>query len=161
MNPLTTDGDYVVTDTNGVHYVPEVLGRGYGNLPSSYIGDSALPGSRWLYLLDANGSDSIPSGHLDFQTHVDLTGLPAANAQIRDLQVSADNGFVSVAVNGAVVFSRDPGQTAEDFRSVLTLGDMCLGAFHDGLNTTYCIASLKSGVGQSGLPTTTRIVKTG
>ncbi|HEX3152952.1 MAG TPA: pesticin C-terminus-like muramidase [Gemmataceae bacterium] len=158
LDPLTTDSDYVATDANGSHYVAQALAQGTGGLPPQYIGDSALPGSRWLYLLDGNGSYNIPSGHLDFQTQVDLTGLPAAQAQIRDLQVSADNGFVSVAVNGTIVYSRDPGQSAEDFTHILNLGDSGLGSFHDGLNTIdFTVNNTGFGFGTGPSPAALRV----
>lgn len=134
---FSTDTDFTVTGPGGATFFGQA--RAFGPaLPSSYLSDAALPGSRFLYLVTTPGDTGfpfVPSGDFTFRTTVDLTGFDPETALIRDLRTAADNSFVSVAVNGQVVFSRTPPQTAEEFGSVLVVGDVGLGAFREGLNT--------------------------
>jgi hypothetical protein len=138
LAPFTVDAKYQVLGPGGVTVFPQA--RDATGVPGSYIGDAALPGSRWDYLTltaTSRNPDFVPSGNYDFRTTVDLTGFDSATASIRNLQVATDNFFLSVAVNGTTVLSRSlPGGVVEEFGSVLTLpADLGLGAFHSGLNT--------------------------
>jgi hypothetical protein len=140
---FTVDPNYTVTGPGGGPFFGQA--RVYASVPSSYIDDAALPGSRWDYLVmdpaDMTGT-FVPSGNYVFRTTVDLTGFDPSTASIRNLLVAADNAFVSVAVNGTVVLSRPlppPGVVIEEFgppTAPIALPDFLgLGAFHGGLNT--------------------------
>lgn len=134
---FTVDTDYTVIGPGGVTYFGQARTAGMG-LPGTYLGDAAMPGSRWLYLVttptDTSGAFT-PAGDYVFRTMVDLSGFDASSAQITNLQVASDNSFVSVAVNGTIVFSRVPPMTAEEFTTPLVVGNVGLGAFQNGLNT--------------------------
>lgn len=140
LAPFTVDSDYTVTGPGGLIYFGQARVAG-PSLPGTYLGDAALPGSRWLYLV-SNPADMtqsfVPSGDYVFRTTVDLTGFDPSTAQIVNLIAAADNGFVSVRVNDAVVFQRTPPLTAEEFgppQGPLSLGNVGLGAFQSGVNT--------------------------
>jgi PEP-CTERM motif len=139
LSPFAVDTKYAVTGPDGNTYFPQARSQAAGGLPLTYLSDAAMPGSRWDYLVltpASTGNDFVPAGHFVFGTTVDLTGFDASTAQIRGLQVSTDNAFLSVTVNGNVVFSRDPGSgVIEEFGSILNVGDVGLGSFHGGSNT--------------------------
>jgi hypothetical protein len=141
---FTVDPNYTVTGpVSGTTYYGQA--RVYASVPSTYLNDAAMPGSRWDYLVtnpaDMSGA-FVDSGNYVFRTTVDLTGFDPSTASIRRLLVAADNAFVSVAVNGTVVLFRPlppPGVVIEEFGSPpapIVLPDFLgLGAFHAGLNT--------------------------
>jgi hypothetical protein len=156
----STDSKYILTGPGGVSFTPQV--RTQDMLPNTYLGDNAMPGSRWDYILfSPNDNSFVPSGDYVFQTTVNLTGVDAATAQISGLQVSTDNGFLSVIVNGETVFSHDPGSTPEEFTSILTIGDVGRGSFHSGLNTVeFTIINYGFGFGTGPSPAAFRAVAT-
>jgi hypothetical protein len=141
---FTVDPNYTVTGpVSGTTYFGQA--RVFASVPSSYLNDAALPGSRWDYLV-TNPADTsgafVDSGNYVFRTTVDLTGFDPSTASIRNLLVAADNAFVSVAVNGTVVLFRPlppPGVVIEEFgppTAPIALPDFLgLGDFHSGPNT--------------------------
>jgi hypothetical protein len=138
---FTVDPNYTVTGP-GSPFFGQARLYGTNSLPLSYLNDAAMPGSRWLYLVPNPVHTSfpfVPSGSYTFRTTVDLTGFDPSTASVHDLQVAADNMFVSVAVNGNVLFSQTVppvGVVVEEFHSVRSLPAVLgTGAFQSGLNT--------------------------
>ena len=156
----SADVKYTVTGPGGISFTPLVLTQ--ASLPNTYLGDNAMPGSRWDYLLfSPTDSSFVPSGNYVFRTTVDLTGFDAATAQISGLQVATDNGFLSAAVNGQAVFTHDPGTTPEEFTSILPVGDVGRGSFHAGLNTVeFTIINYGFGFSQGPSPAAFRAAGT-
>jgi hypothetical protein len=137
LAPNTTDAKYTVVGPGGTTYVPQA--RDASNLPSTYVGDNAMPGSRWDYVVDNAGDTGpffSPPGNYTITTSVDLKGFKAATAQIKGLETSVDNAFLSVSVNGKTVFSQSPGSGInEQFLTVEDIGDVGPGAFQPGVNS--------------------------
>ena len=135
LAPYTVDAKYQVTGPDSGTYFAQA--RDVSGLPSEYI--PATTNSRWDYVVTSatsTASEFVTVGNYDFTTTVDLTGFNPATADITGLQVAADNEFLAVTINGQTVFSRsENGFVIEDFHSILSVGDLGLGAFHSGLNT--------------------------
>jgi hypothetical protein len=75
----STDVKYTLTGPGGVSFTPQV--RTQESLPNTYLGDNAMPGSRWDYILFSPTDFSfVPPGDYVFKTTVDLTGFDAATA---------------------------------------------------------------------------------
>lgn len=163
LSAFTVDSDYTVTGPGGATFFGQARAAGAG-LPGSYLGDAAMPGSRWLYLVQTPTDTSgafVPSGDYVFRTTVDLSGFDASSAQIMNLQVASDNSFVSVTVNGTIVFSRVPPLTAEEFTTPLVVGNVGLGAFQNGLNTIeFTMRNTGFGFGTSPSPSSYRALAT-
>jgi hypothetical protein len=135
---FTLDPSFSITGPGGVAYLPQA--RTQGSLPNTYILDNAMPGSRWDYFVNnppTNGDVFVPWGNYLFTTTVNLNGFNPATAFIQGLQVSTDNAILAVAVNGTTVFTHTPvpDPFIEEFKFVLNVGDIGLGAFQAGLNT--------------------------
>jgi MYXO-CTERM domain-containing protein len=141
LAPNTTDPKYTVVGPDSKNYVPQA--RAASNLPSSYVPDNAIPGSRWDYLVDTASDTSnffAPVGNYTATTTFSMSGFKASTAKISGLQTSVDNALLSVVVNGTTVFSQSQ-DTGLNFglQSVQDIGDLGLGDFHDGLNTVQFI----------------------
>jgi hypothetical protein len=118
-------------------------------LPGGWLADAASTGSRWL-VLDGGGFEgvSVTDRTFVFEVSVDLTGYDAATARVAGLRYAADNKLLSVAVNGAAVFSQ-PSGFAEEFHAFRDLGDRGLGLFQAGRNTVRFEVENAPGFGPS------------
>jgi hypothetical protein len=137
LTPNTTDPKYSVIGPDGNAYVPQA--RDASNLPNTYVGDSAIPGSRWDYLVNTATNTGVffaPVGNYEITTTFNMKGFDPSTAQISGLQTAADNALLSVSVNGTTVFSQSQ-DTGLSFglQNVQTIGDVGQGAFKSGLNT--------------------------
>lgn len=142
------DDDYTLTSST--LYTTEA--RSEANLPGTFIGDDAMPGSKWILLEGAAGSNQIPAGDYVFAIDVDLTGFDAAQAVIDDLVISVDNAIVEIAINGDPVFSQVPSANAGEFTFFRTIGDVGLGMFDPGLNElTFTTRNTTLGSSPAGL----------
>jgi hypothetical protein len=137
---FAADPNYTITGPGSGPFVAQ--SRNESSVTSTYVGDAAMPGSRWLYAVPSvaeTGAFFVPGGNYFFRTNVDLTGYSPADAFLKDLKISSDNAFLQIRVNSAVVFSRPlpaPNPFIEEFKQVLTLpAQVGLGAFGPGINT--------------------------
>jgi len=134
---FAVDTDFTVTGPNGV-LTPEV--RDDATMPDVnddvfYNQEAAMPGSRWLLLINSGGHGANPVGQYQYRTTVDLTGFDHTQAVIDDLTVSADNAFDSVVINGVVAFDANPGPGVQEAGGVFPLGDVGQSFFQAGVNT--------------------------
>lgn len=96
-------------------------------LPSSYAQDNASPFSTWIGRNDLNGF----SGFYVFERTFDLTGINVTNARLAGVRYMADDGPVSIFLNGTPVLLNDPA----GFGSFIDLGEVGNGLLVSGVNT--------------------------
>jgi hypothetical protein len=155
LAPNTIDPKYSIVGPDGNTYFPQA--RVASNLPAVYLGDNAMPGSRWDYFV-ANPSQTgevfTPPGNYSVTTTFNLDGsVVAATAQIKGLQTAADDALLEVKINGTSVFSQSIAVGMSfGLSHVQTIGDLGLGDFNPGLNT------IEFTVFNQGLPTAFRAV---
>jgi hypothetical protein len=99
----------------------------------AYLADNASNGSAWVSV----STQEIAEGPFEFNLQVDLTGFLAATAYLEDFRYAADNELFKIKINQTVVYTNPVAQviTTEEFHNFISLGDLGLGAFSDGLNT--------------------------
>jgi hypothetical protein len=153
LAPNTIDSKYSVVGPDGKTYFPQA--REASNLPAAYVGDNAMPGSRWDYFVadpSQTGPVFTPVGQYTVTTTFNVDGkYDAATAQIKALQTAADNALLEIKVNGTSVFSQSI-QVGDSFglENVQTIGDLGQGVFQTGVNT------IEFTVNNEGLPTAFR-----